>query len=90
MAELKDLAESQVASMTAATRARQKRQQTNRRVIQKGGVISAEGARQAIDARLEREAEKMAKKAARDYKAATIASMREAREQRSTPNFQTV
>ena len=87
MAELKDLAERQVATMTAATQARQRRQQTDRRVVQKGGIITAEGARQAVDARIEKDAEKVARKAARDYKAATLAAAREAREQNLTPNL---
>jgi len=90
MAELKDIAETQVAAMSAATQARQKRQQPDRRVIQKGGVITVEGARLAVDARIEKEAEKVAKKAARQYKAAALAAAREAREQNSTPNFRPV
>jgi len=81
MAELKDLAEAQVTTMTAATLARQQRQQPNRRVVQKGGVLTAARARHAIDARVEREAEKVAKKAARDYKASREAALREAASQ---------
>ena len=44
------------------------RQTTNQKVVQKGGVISGRSARAAIDARVEAEAQKAGRAAARRYK----------------------
>jgi hypothetical protein len=62
------LAEGDLAMITAAARARQIRQKTNLKVVQKGGVITAKGARAAIDARVEQEAAKAGRAAARKFK----------------------
>jgi hypothetical protein len=40
----------------------------NKKVVQKGGIVTVKGARAAIDARVEQEAAKAARAAARQYK----------------------
>jgi hypothetical protein len=63
------LAEEDLSMITAAARARQNRQKNkNKKVVQKGGIVTVKGARAAIDARVEQEAAKAARAAARQYK----------------------
>ena len=63
-----ELAQRDLLNISAAVFARQKRQSKDKKVVQKGGVITVGMARQAIDQRVEQEAQKVARKAARDYK----------------------
>jgi hypothetical protein len=53
---LRTLAEEDLIMLTAAARQQQHRQIINQKVVQKGGVITARGARATIDARIEAEA----------------------------------
>ena len=53
---LRTLAEEDLIMLIAVARQRQHRQTINQKVVQKGGVITARGARAAIDARIEAEA----------------------------------
>ena len=67
-AHLQEIAEEDLQTIHAATQARKERQKSNRKVVQHGGVITAENARLAINQRVEQEAEKAAKAAAREVK----------------------
>jgi hypothetical protein len=62
------LAEEDLTMLTAAARQCTHRQTTNQKVVQKGRVISGCSARAAIDARVEAEAQKAGRAAARRYK----------------------
>ena len=75
-ATLKQTAEEELQKLTAAASARNQRQQPSRRVVQKEGVIYAYKARDAVDKRLEKEAEAVGKAAARKH----IATAKEANE----------
>ena len=75
-ATLRQRAEEELQALTAAASARNQRQQPSRRVVQKGGVIYAYKAREAVDKRLEKEAEAVGKAAARKH----IATAKETKE----------
>ena len=64
-ATLRQKAEEELHTLQAAIAARTQRQKPGKRVIQKGGVIYAYAAREAVDKRLEKEAEAAGKAAAR-------------------------
>ena len=65
---LRTLAEEDLMMLIAAAKQHVHRQTTNQKVVQKGGVISGRSARAAIDARVEAEAQKASRAAARRYK----------------------
>ena len=85
---LRTLAEEDLTMLTAAARQRAHRQITNQKVVQKGGVISAHSARAAIDARVEAEAQKVGRAAARRYKQDTQASATKASKRETFPQLQ--
>ena len=62
------LAEEDLHLMQAAVCARAKRQRTNQRVVQKGGLISAADGRLKVSQRVQKEAEKAGRAAARAVK----------------------
>lgn len=62
------LAQRDLKEITAAAQQRQKRQIKDLRQVQKGGVVDVRSARQAIDQRVERDAQIAARKAAKNYK----------------------
>ncbi|KAJ5052494.1 hypothetical protein J3E72DRAFT_389724 [Bipolaris maydis] len=65
IADDRALAERSLAEVTAVARARQERQNATRRQVQQGGVLTAAGARAAIDQRVKNEAAKVGKAAER-------------------------
>ena len=67
-AVLRSLAEEDLHLMQAAVRARAKRQKTDQRVVQKGGLISAVDGRLKVSQRVQKEAEKAGRAAARAVK----------------------
>jgi hypothetical protein len=76
------LAEDDLAMITAAARARQAQQRSNLKVVQKGGVITVKGARAAINARVKQEAAKAGRAATRKFKKdAYEAATKQAQEQ---------
>ena len=64
-ANLRQQAEQELQGLQAATMARNQRQTSNLRVVQKGGVITAANARIAVNKRAEKEAELAVKRAAK-------------------------
>ena len=75
-ATLRQKAEEELQALIAAASAQNQRQQPSRRVVQKGDVIYAYKAREAVDKHFEKEAEAVGKAAARKH----IATAKEARE----------
>ena len=71
-ATLRQKAEEELRDLQAATAARAHRQKPGKRLVQKGGVIYAHEAREAVDKRLEKEAEDAGKAAARKHLAAAM------------------
>ncbi|KAH8721575.1 hypothetical protein GQ44DRAFT_729752 [Phaeosphaeriaceae sp. PMI808] len=69
MADLRAVAERELSRITAAATARKNRQNASQKQVQRGGVLTAAEARAAVDARVESESQKVARKAARQYKA---------------------
>ena len=67
-ATLRALAEEDLHATQAAVRARAKRQKPDQRVISKGGLISAKDGRLKISQRVEKEAAKASRAAARKVK----------------------
>ena len=67
-AHLREIAEEDLQAIHAATQARKERQKSNRKVVQHGGIITAENAWLAINQRVEQEAEKAARAAAKKVK----------------------
>ena len=66
-ATLRQKAEDELQQLQAAVAARTQRQQPVKRVVQKGGVIYAYAAREAVDKRLEKEADAVGKAATRKH-----------------------
>jgi hypothetical protein len=62
------IAEDDLAIITTAARARQARQRSNLKVVQKGGVFIVKGARATTDARVEQDAAKVGRAATRKFK----------------------
>ena len=82
------LAEEDLTMLTAAARQWQHRQTTNQKVVQKGGVITAHGAHTAINVRIEAEAQKAGRAAAKKFKQDTQSAATEASEQGVPPQLQ--
>jgi hypothetical protein len=68
-ADSRSTAEREVQGITAVAAARRQRQAAGQKQVQRGNVLTAEKARAAVDARVEADAPKVARKAACEYKA---------------------
>jgi hypothetical protein len=68
MADSRAIAERELETITAVATARRTRQQGSQKQVQRGGVLTAAKARAAVDARVDADAMKVGRKAAKQYK----------------------